>query len=128
MNLGLADFSNLGMVINDSQLVSIHPISHLDEHERCQPIRSPPHLFNSSFMKAATETDRTATDPILGAALEIEMEARARIPLTTQLEAPPSCSRIRLDKPRAARRAIFKKWANHCKKLSNLALVIGHIK
>lgn len=30
---GLADFSNLGKVINDPQLVLIHPATALDEHD-----------------------------------------------------------------------------------------------
>ena len=46
---GLADFSNLGKVINDPQLVLIHPAADLDEHER-EPIRSLQHRFSSSSM------------------------------------------------------------------------------
>jgi hypothetical protein len=45
---GLADFSNLGKVINDPQLVLIHPATALDEHDG-EPIRSL-HLFSSSSM------------------------------------------------------------------------------
>jgi len=46
---GLADFSNLGKVINVPQLVLIHPAADLDEHER-EPIRSLQHRFSSSSM------------------------------------------------------------------------------